>query len=165
MEQCSKELRERYTFFDFLFYTCLLAVPLLAAAVAIGRNTVGGLLVFILLAVVAAGLVLKFFCSRCPHYTREDKLLRCMFFWDLPKFFAARPGELDTRDRIVTWAAPAVLLAFPLIWLIHEPDLLAIFLLSLAGFAAAVRRHECHRCIYFACPINKASDEMKDETE
>ena len=165
MEPSSKELRERYTFYDFLFYTCLLAVPLLTAAVAIGRNTVGGLLVFILLAVGLAGLVLKFFCSRCPHYAREDKLLRCMFFWDLPKFFAARPGELDTRDRIVTWAAPAVLLAFPLIWLIHEPDLLAIFLLSSAGFAAAIRRHECHRCIYFACPINKVSEEMKSGTE
>lgn len=28
MEPCSKELREWYTFFDFLFYTCLLVVPL-----------------------------------------------------------------------------------------------------------------------------------------
>lgn len=165
MEPCSKELRERYTFFDFLFYTCLLAVPLLTAAVAVARHTLGGLLVFILLAVVAAGLVLKFFCSRCPHYTRENKLLRCMFFWNLPKLFAPRPGKLDTRDKIVTWTTPAVLLAFPLIWLIHEPDLLAIFLLSLAGFAAAVRRHECHRCIYFACPLNKTSEEMKSETE
>ncbi|BBO72724.1 hypothetical protein DSCW_01410 [Desulfosarcina widdelii] len=165
MEPCSKELRERYDFFDFLFYTCLLAVPLLTAAVGIARNTLGGLLVYILLIVVAVILVLKFFCSRCPHYAREDKLLRCIFFWDLPKFFAARPGELDTRDRIVTWAAPAALLAFPLIWLIHEPDLLAIFLLSLAGFAATVRRHECHRCIYFACPINKVSEEMKGKTE
>ena len=165
MEPCSNELKERYNFFDFLFYICLLAVPLLTAAVGIARNTLGGLLVYILLVVVGVILVLKFFCSRCPHYAREDKLLRCIFFWDLPKFFAARPGELDTRDRIVTWAAPAVLLAFPLIWLIHEPDLLAIFLLSLAGFAAAVRRHECHRCIYFACPINKAPEEMKGEAE
>jgi hypothetical protein len=165
MDPCSKELRERYTFFDFLFYTCLLAVPLLTAAVGIARHTLGGLLVFIFLAVAGMGLILKFFCSRCPHYTREDKLLRCIFFWNLPKFFAARPGELNSRDRIVTWAAPAVLLAFPLIWLIHEPDLLAIFLLSLAGFAAAVRRNECHRCIYFSCPLNKASAEMKRPAE
>ena len=165
MEPCSNELRQRYTFFDFLFYTCLLAVPLLTAAVAIARHTLGGLLVYILLVVVGTILVLKFFCSRCPHYTREEKLLRCIFFWNLPKFFAARPGELDARDRLITWISPAVLLAFPLIWLIHEPDLLAIFLLSLAGFAAAVRRHECHRCIYFACPLNKAPEKMKNDTE
>jgi hypothetical protein len=165
MEPCSKELRERYTFFDFLFYTCLLAVPLLTAAVGIARNTLGGLLVYILLILAAVVLVLKFFCSRCPHYTRKDKLLRCIFFWNMPKLFSPRPGELDTRDRIVTWAAPAVLLAFPLIWMIHEPDLLAIFLLSMGGFAAAVRRHECHRCMYFACPLNRASKQMKGGIE
>jgi hypothetical protein len=137
----------------------------LTAAVAIGRQTVGGLLAFIVLAVGAVGLILKFFCSRCPHYTRDEKLLRCIFFWNLPKFFAPRPGELDTRDKIVTWGAPSVLLAFPLLWLVHEPELLAIYLLSLAGFAAAVRRHECHRCIYFACPLNKTPTEVETETE
>ena len=161
MEPCANELKERYTFYDFLFYICLLAVPMLTAAIAIGRHTLGGLIVFIFLAVAAVGLVLKHFCSRCPHYTRDEKLLRCIFFWNLPKFFAPRPGELDAKDRLVTWAAPAVLLAYPLIWLVHEFDLLAIFLLSLAGFAAAVRRHECHRCIYFACPLNKVPEESR----
>jgi hypothetical protein len=161
MEPCPKELKERYTLSDFLFYTCLLVVPLLTAAIAIGRHTIAGLIGFFILAVVAVSLVLKFFCSRCPHYTRDDKLLRCIFFWNLPKFFAPRPGELNATDRLVAWAAPAVLLAFPLMWLVHELDLLVIFLLSLANFAAAVRRHECLRCIYYACPLNKVPEGRK----
>lgn len=158
--QDSERLRQQYTFFDFLFYTGLLAVPIITAALAIGRHSLWGLLAFAALAVGAVGLVLKLFCSRCPHYTRNTKLLRCIFFWNLPKFFPPRPGRLDAIDKVAIWAAPAVLLCFPLIWLYREPGLLVVYGLSLAVFLAAVRRHECHRCIYAACPLNKAPAEI-----
>jgi uncharacterized membrane protein YuzA (DUF378 family) len=162
MDLSPQALRQRYTFSDFLFYIGLLAVPVLTALLGIGSRSRWGLLLYILLAGLAVALVMKFYCSRCPHYTREDKLLRCIFFWNLPKFFAPRPGNLNTVDKLVAWGSPAVVSAFPLIWLYREPVLLSIYLISGTVFAAAVRRHECHRCIYFACPMNTVPPSQRD---
>jgi hypothetical protein len=161
MNEYPSSLRQRYSFWDFLYYTCLLAVPVLTAALAIGRQSLWWLGAFAALAVAAVGLVLRYYCTRCPHYTRADKRLRCMFFWNLPKIFPARPGELDHRDRLVAWLSPVIVLAFPLYWLLQEAGLLVVYGLSLVGFAATVRRHECHRCIYFGCPMNQVPTEMR----
>jgi hypothetical protein len=163
MDSPLHHLRQRYSFFDFLFYTGLLAVPVLTALLAVGSRSRWGLIGYILVACLAATLVVKFYCSRCPHYTREDKLLRCIFFWNLPKIFPARPGDLNTVDKLVAWGAPAVVTAFPLFWLYREPLLLLIYVVSGSVFAAAVRRHECHRCIYFACPMNSVPASQKNE--
>jgi hypothetical protein len=161
VNDCANGLRRRYAFSDFLYYTCLLAVPVITAALAIGRDSLWWLGGFAVLAVGAVVLVLKYYCTRCPHYARNEKRLRCMFFWNLPKSFPPRPGDLGTRDRLVAWVSPVVVLALPLIWLIKEPGLLAVYGLSLVGFAATVRRHECGRCIYFACPMNKVPAETR----
>jgi hypothetical protein len=162
MEALQHGLRQRYSFFDFLFYTGLLAVPALTALLAIGSRSRWGLIGYILVAGLAVTLVVKFYCSRCPHYTREGRLLRCIFFWNLPKFFPARPGDLNATDKLVAWGAPAVVAAFPLFWLYRQPILLLIYLVSGSVFAAAVRRHECHRCIYFACPMNSVPASRKN---
>ncbi len=147
-------LKSRYRFTDFLFYTCLLAVPVLTAVLAILNHSVGWAIVYIALGAAAAALLLKFYCSRCPHYTREGNSLNCIFFWGLPKFFTPRPGPLQMMDRAVSIGAAAVVLVFPLYWLFLEPGLLLLFALSAAGFAAGVRRNECSRCLYFDCHAN-----------
>ena len=156
------QLKEKYTFADFLYYICLLAVPIITALMAIGRYSRGWTVLYVLVAVGMLALVLKYYCSRCPHYTREGKELNCIFFWKLPKFFAPRPGPLNSLDRLVAFGAPAVALLFPLPWLFKSPGLLIIYLLSLAGFAATVRRNECGRCIYFECPMNQTPSSTRD---
>jgi hypothetical protein len=161
MIHSEEELRSRYRFSDFLFYTCLLAVPLLTAVLAILRHSVGWMVVYLVLLVAASVLLLKFFCSRCPHYTREEKSLKCIFFWGMPKFFPPRPGPLQMMDKAASILAAALLLGFPLYWLVQEPGLLIVFALSTAGFAAAVRRNECRRCIYLDCPANAVPDSLK----
>jgi hypothetical protein len=155
------ELRTRYGFRDFLYYICLLAVPIFTAILAIFKHSLFWTVAFVVLAAVLNIGILKYYCTRCPHYTREDKTLKCMFFWGLPKFFNPRPGALNLVDRSVTIGAPAVLLIFPLYWLCMEPGLLILYILSLAGFGATVYRNECGRCIYLECPMNKTPEEVK----
>ena len=99
---------------------------------------------------------MKHFCAHCPHYTRDEATVKCMFFWGMPKFFKSRPGPLSPTDKTVSLAAPAVVGLFPLPWLLAEPGLLVIYLLSLVGFAMTVRRYECVRCVYSHCPSNMA---------
>jgi hypothetical protein len=162
MRHSRETLRERYRFGDYLYYTTLLAVPLLTALVAIGGQSVRWAAAYLVLTAGLAALVLKFYCSRCPHYARDTSTLTCAFFWGLPKVFAARPGPLEPVDKAVALGAPAVLVLFPVYWLIQVPGLLIVYLLSLAGLAASVRRNECDRCVYFECPANKVPDARKN---
>ncbi|MBU0698748.1 MAG: hypothetical protein ABIK98_00115 [Pseudomonadota bacterium] len=155
-------LKLRYSFSDFLFYICLLSVPVITAVLAIYKNSVWWTIAFAGLFVSVTALILRFYCTRCPHYTREGKTLTCIFFWGLPKFFKKRPGKLDAVDMVVTFGATALLLVFPLYWLLMEPGLLIVYLLSLVGFGAAIYRHECKRCIYFECPANRVPEAIKN---
>ena len=115
------DLKTRYNFSDFLFYICLLSVPFVTSVFSILKNSVWWTIAFIGLAIGVTALILRFYCTRCPHYTREGKILKCIFFWGLPKFFNKRPGKLDLVDKVVTFSATVVLLIFPLYWLWMEP--------------------------------------------
>jgi len=158
MIHSQNKLKNRYSFSDFLFYTCLLSVPFITAFLAILKISAGWAIAFVGFAVSVTALILKFYCTRCPHYTREGKFLKCIFFWGLPKFFNKRPGALDITDKMVTFGITALLLVFPLYWLLMEPGLLIVYFLSLIGFGAAVYRNECERCIYFECPANRVPE-------
>lgn len=162
MIHSQNELKTRYRFSDFLFYICLLSVPFVISVISIFKNSVWWTIAFMGLAVGSTALILKFYCSRCPHYTREGKILKCIFFWGFPKFFNKRPGKLDAVDKAVTFSATIVLLIFPLYWLWMEPGLLIVYILSLMGFGAAIYRNECERCIYFDCPANRVSKESRN---
>ena len=156
------ELKTRYSFSDFLFYFCLLSVPIVTAIVAILKNSIWWTIAFVVICVAITGLVLKFYCTHCPHYTREDKRLKCIFFWGFPKIFHTRPERLNVADKVVAFIAIAVLLLFPLYWLLLEFDLLIIYVLSLTVCFAAIYRSECKRCIYFECPLNRVPEVIRN---
>jgi hypothetical protein len=155
-------LKTHYRFSDFLFYTCLLSVPLITAILAIVEHSVWWTFVFIGIGMGSTVIILRFYCTRCPHYTRDGKYLTCIFFWGLPKFFNKRSGKLDATDKAITFSVMIVLLIFPLYWLLAAPGLLIVYLLSLIAFGAAIYRNECNRCIYFECPANRVPEAIKD---
>jgi len=161
MTHSAKPLRKRYQFGDFVFYCALFAVPLVTALLAIWKDSSGWLVAYLAVCLAMVAVILKFFCTRCPHYTRDEKTLQCIFFWGLPKFFARRPGPLDFRDKAAAILAPAVVALFPVYWLLEQPGLLVIYVLSAGVAVAALRRMECDRCIYTECPSNRVPDEIK----
>lgn len=161
MIHSKEQLRTHYRFVDFLFYTTLFAVPLVTAVLAIFKLSVGWLLVYLAVCLASVAVMLKFFCTRCPHFTRDGGTLKCVFFWGLPKFFTPRPGPLDARDTATAFIAPAVVALFPLYWLLLQPGLLVIYILSAAVAGAALRRMECDRCVHFECPVNKVPPDLK----
>jgi hypothetical protein len=162
MDHPRMALKTRYRFSDFLFYICLLSVPLVTAVFAIAKNSLGWAIVFIGIGAGSSSTILRFYCTRCPHYTRDEKLLKCIFFWGIPKFFSKRPGKLLVSDKVITVGAAAVLLLFPVYWLLMTPGLLIVYGLSLIGFGAAIYRNECHRCTYFECPANRVPEAIKN---
>jgi hypothetical protein len=88
-----------------------------------------------------------------------------MFFWGMPKFFAPRPAPLSRGDKAATLAAAAALFLFPMPWLIFQPGLLTVYLLSGAILPASLVRQECRRCIYFGCPANRVADPLRKPAE
>jgi hypothetical protein len=162
MNHSRKALKSRYGFSDFLFYICLLSVPLVTAIFAIVKNSLGWAIVFIGIGAGSAATILRFYCTRCPHYARDEKLLKCIFFWGIPKFFNKRPGKLVVSDKVIAFSTAIVLMLFPLYWLLMTPGLLIVYVLSLIGFGAAIYRNECNRCIYFECPANRVPEAIKN---
>jgi hypothetical protein len=154
-------LRENYAFSDFLYYTALTAVPFFTAFYAIFKHSTAWLGLYILLCLLSTTIIYRYYCTHCPHYTREGKTTKCMFFWWMPKFFQPRPGPLRFLDKSIAIIVPAVMIMFPLYWLFQQPGLLVIFILSLIVFFVTIRRNECIRCIYFDCPVNKVAEDLK----
>ena len=164
MEHHQTPLKEKHTFGDFLYWVLVLSVPLVTAAIAMFQASPAW---FILYLIAAAGLgliVMRVFCSHCPHYTTGSKTLRCMFLWRIPKLFQERPGPLKMWEKAITLAAGAVLfLLLPLPGLLERPALLTVYILSLAVFLFSVRRHECVRCTFTECPSNRVPHESRGE--
>ncbi len=152
--------RERHDFSDFLYWTMMLFVPVVIGLLAIYRHSVGWFVGYIAALVAMTVVLLRFFCTHCPHYLRQEKKLNCMFFWWTPKYFAPRPGPYDLGEKAATYAAIAVMVGFPLYWLLHEPGLLIAYILSYTVFGLSVRRNECWRCIHKECPFNSAPDNI-----
>ena len=161
MIHSEQQLKKRYSFKDFLFFNGLAAVPIVTAIIAIGRHSVQWTVLYILFALGVLALVLKFYCARCPHYTREGNRLKCLLFWGLPKLFSPRPGSLTKFDITAAFGAFGLLVVFPVYWLFLEPGLLIVYGLSFSTFLAAIRRSECERCIYFECPANRVPKSLR----
>ena len=161
MNMLHAQLRERYSFSDFLYYTSFAAVPFFTAFYAIFKLSTAWLGFYILVCLTSLIIICRYYCTHCPHYLREGKTTQCMFQWWMPKLFQRRPGPLGFLDKSLSITATVVMVVFPLYWLFQQPGLLVIFILSLILFIVTFRRNECHRCIYFDCPLNKTPDDLK----
>ena len=149
-------LKHRYHFNDFIFHMAFMAIPAIAALAALIKHSPWAAGFFILILAGSILIIQRFFCSHCPHYCRDEKRLNCIFFWQTPKLFSQRPGPLSPMETLLSIAGPALILLYPVYWLIREPVLFMIYLLSILVFGASIRRNECTRCIYTHCPVNCA---------
>jgi hypothetical protein len=157
MAEFNPRMKTSYRFSDFLYWNLLLSVPLITASVGVYRYSVTGFICYILFGLLAVGLLYKFFCSHCPHYINADSTTKCMFFWGVPRFFPPQAGPMSFMDKTISTIGPLVLLLFPLIWLVYQPGLLIVYVLSWAAFFTSLRRFECSRCIHADCPVNTAA--------
>lgn len=149
--------RTQHTFSDVLYWDLTASVPFVTALIALYRESVAWMILYLLIAIGCLVLVLRFFCSHCPQYTTGSKTLRCMFFWRLPKIFPEDTGPLSLTHKVLAFAAAIVLVLFPVIALLRQIPLLVIYVLSISVFLITVRRYECVRCDYTDCPANRAS--------
>lgn len=143
-----------HTLSDYIYWNLMLAVPIIAALSAIFSQSVPWGIGYLAYCLVLVGVLLRFFCSRCPHYTREGGRVHCVFFWGFPKLIRPRTDPLPTLDKAVSIGATAIWGVFPVYWLTGRPALMLIYFVSLITFGWTMRKTECERCIYDECPSN-----------
>jgi len=155
-------IKTRHRFSDCIYWNLFILIPLITACVGIGRQSVFWLIVYLLLSVVVFFVVvLRSFCTHCPHYAERNGSVKCMFYWGLPKYFEAMPGPYSFLEQIFTVGSLLFWVVLPLFWLCFQGGLLAIYVVSLAVLIATLRRYECGRCVHFCCPGNKVPEHMK----
>ncbi|MCP4689625.1 MAG: hypothetical protein GY859_16345 [Desulfobacterales bacterium] len=166
MTECETKLKTRHNFKDFLYWTTCLLVPIITACVAIlNWQSVIGIVSYILICIACVLVLYRFFCTHCPHYTREDKRLKCMFFWGVPKIFKPNPGPMNIFEKLAVLLAVLLIVFFPFYWLSRQVGLFVIYILSIIVLGATIRRNECPRCIHRNCMLNCAPAETETPEE
>ena len=163
MEILEGQVKKRHRFQDFLYWNLVVAVLVITAIIAIGEMSIAGLVVFLLLLCLMVGLIYRFFCTHCPHYIQSKKGTRCMFFWGMPKFFNERPGPLNTIEKLISFAALFIVIAFPFPWLLNNFGLLLIYFTALSVAGLTMWRYECVRCAFTDCSANRVAKGMQKE--
>ena len=158
-------LKTRHGFNDYMYWTLFFAIHFITALVAISKHSTAWLICYVIVGISILILILKFYCSHCPHYVCKGKTVKCMFFWGVPKLFEPKPGPLGPSEKAVTLVLSVLWILFPVYWLILEPGLLVIYWLSLLVFVLTVKKNECARCVYFHCPVNAVPEDVRSRFE
>lgn len=161
MNDAKDLLKTHHTFLDFLYWNLVIAVPFVTACVAIARHSIVWLIGYIILCILLTVVILRFYCTHCPHYLRKSNKLKCMFFWGIPKHFKPRPEPLSILDKTVSTIVLVLIILFPIYWLRLQPALLVIYVLAWGVAMATLRRYECRRCVYFKCPSNCVPEDAR----
>ena len=96
------QLREKHGFADFLYWIMMLLVPFVTGLLAIYRHSVAWFAGYMTILIAMIAVLLRFYCTHCPHYLKEEKKLKCMFFWWTPKYFTPRPGPYNFLEKLAT---------------------------------------------------------------
>ncbi len=155
------QLKSKHRFADYVYWCMFFLIHVVTGFIAIVKHSVVWSITYVVIGIALVALVYRFQCTHCPHYVEGKKRTKCMFFWGVPKFFRARPGPLSFFEKTVPFIAGIIWVFFPLYWLLLEPDLFILYWLSLIVLFLTIWRHECTRCIYFNCPMNRVPEDVQ----
>jgi hypothetical protein len=152
------------TFSDFLYGKLIALVPFVTALIAIVRysDTIMWPLLYVVIFLTHATHIYFKKCSHRAYYKTGGRTLRCHYIWGLPKILKARSTPISGYLRIYTPIAVFVISAFPIYWLLFQWELLLVYALSWGVLMGSII-HECTRCTYLECSMNRVLDDVKNE--
>ena len=159
-------LKTEHSAKDRLYWNFLNVIPFLVGSIAIARDSLKWVAVYIGIALFFFLVVeFRFACTHCLYYIRSKGCVKCMMLSGVPKIFKARPGPPSSFEKAVTVLGALPMFLFPVYWLIRDPLLLGTYIVSWTLFFLTARRYECVRCINFECPMNRVPADVKNEFE
>jgi len=166
MNSCDTKnyLRPKHEFSDFLWFFALGWMPVLVACLAIASSSLLWVLVYLVVMFFLGVVEIRFLCSHCHYYKQEKgKILHCQSMWGPTKFARPRQGPLSSFDKVMLFSFLILAFSFPIYWLVQQPKFLVIYLLSAVIMLVTLARYECTRCMFFDCPFNRVSTDIKNE--
>lgn len=161
INECLLKTKHKST--DCLYWYLLVLIPVIIAVSSILKSSIELLLIYLLVFILSQAVIFRFLCTHCPHYCNGSKRLKCMFLWNFPKLFKPRPGPWKLVDKIMILLATVLVCTFPIYWIWPDKLLFSLYIISGIIFIATLKKFECSRCIYFHCPNNNVSKEIRDE--
>lgn len=141
---------------DFLYWLMFILLILLIGSVAIIRHSFWWFLVYLLVITGGVGgLWYQFICPGCPYYKQNMGSCKCMFIWGLPRFYSSKNRPYKLYELILGYIGIGLVFIYPFFWLVFQPLLLVLYVISLGLFAVTVLRYECPRCAHKDCPLNR----------
>lgn len=109
----------------------------------------------------AALVVIPGVCSHCPYPYKRDT---CLFFTPgvIRAVYPYRGPRLNLLEKIAVPTILAGMIVGPLIWLVNDLPLLAVFLLLFIPVAAAIPFYYCRHCRHVGCPMNRTGLKLSD---
>lgn len=156
-------LKKEHKSYDRLYCLLIEAPYRIIAIVSIGKESLHWLGVYLLIFFILQVLILRFLCTHCPHYCKDSEKLYCMYLWGVKKIFRRRLSKPKSIDKNIVHACYYLVYLFPVYWIWPDILLLVVYFISIIGFITTLDRYECTRCIYFDCPNNKISKEIKEQ--
>ena len=157
-------LRTKHTLSDFLWFLLVGGVPYLVGAIAIANYSIPWMLGYLAFTLPFASSEIRFLCSHCPYYAqREGRTVHCKAMWGPTKWAKPRSGPLGSLEKAMLYLFFLLAFSFPMYWLILQPQLLVIYLLSIIVMAWTLGKYECPRCMFFNCPFNRVSKSVRDD--
>jgi hypothetical protein len=155
-------LLKKPTFIDFLLGKLIAVVPFATAIIAIAKHaeTPLWILGYVGIFLLHATHVYLKRCPHCTYYKIGGRTHQCHYIWGLPKIVKERSGLPSNYLRIYTPIAILVITLFPVYWLLFQWELLLVYTLSW-GVLAASLIHECSRCLYFECSMNRVPEDVR----
>lgn len=159
-------LKTEHSARDRLYWNFLNMIPFLLGSIAIARDSLKWVAVYIGIALFFFLVIeFRFACTHCLYYIRSKGCVKCMMLSGVPKIFKARPGPHSPFEKVMTVLGALPMFFFPVYWLVRDPLLLGAYIIAWILFFLTARRYECIRCLNFECPMNRVPADMKKEFE
>lgn len=161
MPPCQSNCLEQETpFRRFLFYKLITAVPATAALVAVFRHSDQLIWPILYIAVFLIHVNIMYYakCPHCPYYRMSSSYHKCFMMWWFPKLYKERSGPTPAFLGLYVPAAILIITLFPVYWLLHEWELLLIYVLSWGVLMGTISEH-CATCINFECKFNSVPED------
>lgn len=161
MRKC---LRTEHQFPDFPWFVLVGGMPFLVGIFAIANISLLWLSGYLVLMLIFGVVQIRFLCRHCPYYRQQPgKTVHCKAMWGPTKWFRPRPGALSSVDKAILFSFFLLTFLFPMYWLVLQPQLLVIYCLSTVIMVWTLARYECNRCMFFDCPFNRVSRNVKND--
>lgn len=153
-----------FTFKDVASYYLSIAPTLLLGGAGVYHAGGWWLIPWVLIIIGCFSFVLtRVLCSHCPHYAEAGSSLKCRANYGSPKIWKYRPGPMTFWEKVVFFAGFAIVLGYPLFFMISvlQLFLLIVYLITSSGFLVTLKMNSCTQCMNFACPMNSVPDKVR----